>query len=162
MNRLLHLYMLETSTPYLFKSNRRKTFQEYPSAKERSLMLKTLKTVYSLYTLCIEKSNLYLWLKICICRTTAVRKVQYSDLFFRLHGIRHTLNCTQYTLSISYLNTQNWKVLLIFTVKRFVSVAKNMYPLKRKGKLSLDLLKQQFQYFISFFATEYTDVNAKD
>ncbi len=67
-------------------------------------------------------------LKICIRRITAVRKVQYSDLFFRLHGIRHTLNCTQCTLSISYLNTQNWKVLLIFTVKRFVSVAKNVFP----------------------------------
>ncbi len=65
-------------------------------------------------------------LKILKRRRTAARKVQYSDLFFRLHGIRHTLNCTQYTLSISYLNTQNWKVLLIFTVKRFVSVAKNM------------------------------------
>ncbi len=91
----------------------------------------------------LERSHLYLWLKICIWRTTVVRKVQYSDLFFRLHGIRHTLNCTHYTLSISYLNTQNWKVLLIFTVKRFVSVAKNMYPLKRKGKLSIDL----FLYF---------------
>jgi hypothetical protein len=43
-----------------------------------------------------------------------------------------------------------------------VFVAKNMYPLKKKEKLSLDLLKQQFQYFISFFATEYTDANAKD
>ena len=81
---------------------------------------------FSLHTLCIEKSHPYL--KICVRRTTAVRKVQYSDLFFRLHGIRHTLNCTQCTLSISYLNTQNWKVLLIFTVKRFVSVAKNVFP----------------------------------
>jgi hypothetical protein len=36
-----------------------------------------------------------------------------------------------------------------------VSVAKNMYPLKRKGKLSLDL----FPFFISLFAD--TDVNAE-
>jgi hypothetical protein len=100
-------------------------------------------------------------MELSICRNPAVGKAQYSDLFVRLHDIRHTLNYTQCTLSISYLNTQNWKVLLIFTVKRFVSVAKNMYPLKRKGKLSLDLLKQQFQYFISFFATEYTDANAE-
>jgi len=96
---------------------------------------------FSLHTLCIEKSHPYL--KICVRRTTAVRKVQYSDLFFRLHGVRHTLNYTQYTLSISYLDTQNWNVLLIFTVKRFVSVTKNMYPLKRKGKLLIDL----FPYF---------------
>jgi hypothetical protein len=81
--------------------------------------------------------------KKCVRRTTAVREVQYSDLFFRLHGVRHTLNYTQYTLSISYLDTQNWNVLLIFTVKRFVSVTKNMYPLKRKGKLLIDL----FPYF---------------
>jgi hypothetical protein len=44
MNRPLHLYMLEMFTPYLFKSNRRKTSQEHPSAKERSSVLKTLKT----------------------------------------------------------------------------------------------------------------------
>jgi hypothetical protein len=88
-------------------------------------------------------STLYLWLKLSLCRNPAVGKAQYSDLFFRLHGIRHTLNCTQYMLSISYLDTQNWNVLLIFTVKRFVSVTKNMYPLKRKGKLSIDL----FPYF---------------
>jgi hypothetical protein len=31
MNRPLHLYMLEMFTPYLFKSNRRKTFQEHPN-----------------------------------------------------------------------------------------------------------------------------------
>ena len=56
--------------------------------------------------------------KKCVRRTTAVREVQYSDLFFRLHGVRHTLNYTQYTLSISYLDTQNWNVLLIFTVAK--------------------------------------------
>ena len=88
-------------------------------------------------------STLYLWLKLSLCRNPAVGKAQYSNLFFRLHGIRHTLNYTQYTLSISYLDTQNWNVLLIFTVKRFVSVTKNMYPLKRKGKLLIDL----FPYF---------------
>ncbi len=88
-------------------------------------------------------STLYLWLKLFLCRNPAVGKVQYSDLFFRLHDIHHTLNYTQCTLSISYLNTQNWRVLLIFTVKRFVSVAKIMYLLKRKGRLSIDL----FLYF---------------
>ena len=51
MNRSLHLYMLEMFTPYLFKSNRRKTSQEHPSAKERSSVLKTLKTVGTMYTL---------------------------------------------------------------------------------------------------------------
>ena len=70
-------------------------------------------------------------------------------LLLRKHNIPifrqvdHTLNYTQCTLSISYLNIQNWKVLLIFTVKRFVSVAKNKYLLKRKGRLSIDL----FLYF---------------
>jgi hypothetical protein len=49
MNRPLHLYMLEMLTPYLSKSNRRKTFQEHPSAKERSSALKTLKTVGTMY-----------------------------------------------------------------------------------------------------------------
>jgi hypothetical protein len=49
MNRPLHLYMLEMLTPYLFKSNRRKTSQEHPSAKERSSVLKTLKTVGTMY-----------------------------------------------------------------------------------------------------------------
>jgi len=49
MNRPLHLYMLEMFTPYLFKSNRRKTSQEHPSAKERSSVLKTLKTVGTIY-----------------------------------------------------------------------------------------------------------------
>ncbi len=38
----------------------------------------------------------------------------------------------------------------------FVSMAKNMYPLKRKGKLSLDL----FPYLISLFAD--TDVNTEN
>ena len=94
--------------------------------------------------------------KKCVRRTTAVREVQYSDLFFRLHGVRHTLNYTQYTLSISYLDTQNWNVLLIFTLKRFVSVTKNMYPLKRKGK-NYRLIS--FRIFISLFAD--TDINAE-
>ena len=49
MNRPLHLYMLEMFTPYLFKSNRRKTSQEHPSARERSSVLKTLKTVGTMY-----------------------------------------------------------------------------------------------------------------
>ena len=49
MNRPLHLYMLEMFTPYLFKSNRRKTSQEHPSAKERSSVLKTLKMVGTMY-----------------------------------------------------------------------------------------------------------------
>jgi hypothetical protein len=49
VNRPLHLYMLEMFTPYLFKSNRRKTSQEHPSAKERSSVLKTLKTVGTIY-----------------------------------------------------------------------------------------------------------------
>ena len=49
MNRPLHLYVLELLTPYLFKSNRRKTSQEHPSAKERSSVLKTLKTVGTIY-----------------------------------------------------------------------------------------------------------------
>jgi hypothetical protein len=94
--------------------------------------------------------------KKCVRRTTAVREVQYSDLFFRLHGVRHTLNYTQYTLSISYLDTQNWNVLLIFTLKRFVSVTKNMYPLKRKGK-NYRLIS--FRIFISLFAD--TDINTE-
>ncbi len=49
MNRPLHLYMPEMLTPYLFKSNRRKTSQEHPSAKERSSVLKTLKTAGTMY-----------------------------------------------------------------------------------------------------------------
>ena len=49
MNRPLHLYVLELLTPYLFKSNRRKASQEHPSAKERSSVLKTLKTVGKIY-----------------------------------------------------------------------------------------------------------------
>ncbi len=40
VNTPLHLYMLEMLTPYLFKSNRRKTSQEHPSARS---VLKTLK-----------------------------------------------------------------------------------------------------------------------
>ncbi len=36
-------------TPYLFKSNRRKTAQEHASAKERSLMLKALRTAGPMY-----------------------------------------------------------------------------------------------------------------
>ena len=62
-------------------------------------------------------------------------KTPYSDLFFRLHGIRHTLNCIQYSLSISYLN---------------------MYPLKRKGK-NYRLIS--FRIFISLFAD--TDINTE-
>ena len=97
MNRPLHLYMLEMFTPYLFKSNRRKTSQEHPSAKERSSVLKTLKTIGTMYI----------------------------------------------PSALSYKKVAS------------VSMAKNMYPLKRKGKLSIDL----FPYFISLFAD--TDVNAE-
>ena len=50
MNRPLHLYMLELFTPYLFQdSYRRRTDQEHPSAKERSSVLKTLKTIGTMY-----------------------------------------------------------------------------------------------------------------
>ncbi len=93
--------MSEMFTPYLLKSNRRKTSQEHPSTKERSSMLKTLRTAgtmyilstpshkntlrvkerweglfFSLHTLCIEKSHPYLWLKISfhkICRAEYMR-----------------------------------------------------------------------------------------
>jgi len=63
-----------------------------------------------------------------ICRNPAVGKAQYSDL-----SSGYTIYVTplkMYTVHAvySYLNTQNWKVLLIFTVKRFVSVAKNVFP----------------------------------
>ena len=50
MNRPLHLYMLELFTPYLFQdSYRRRTDQEHPSAKGRSSVPKTLKTVGTIY-----------------------------------------------------------------------------------------------------------------
>jgi hypothetical protein len=42
--------MLELFTPYLFQdSYRRRTDQEHPSAKERSSVLKTLKTIGTMY-----------------------------------------------------------------------------------------------------------------
>jgi hypothetical protein len=42
--------MLELFTPYLFQdSYRRRTDQEHPSAKERSSVLKTLKTIGTTY-----------------------------------------------------------------------------------------------------------------
>jgi len=61
------------------------------------------------------------------------------------------------------------RVLVLYTDGFYFSSAASYFPpnpsnvlsLKKKGKLSLDLLKQQFQYFISFFANGYTDTNAK-
>jgi hypothetical protein len=80
--------MLEMLTPYLFKSNRRKTSQEHPSAKGRSLMLKALRTVGTMYILStfsyknalrIEKSHPYLWLKIFLHK---ICKAEYMRVIF--------------------------------------------------------------------------------
>jgi hypothetical protein len=100
--------MPEMSTPYLFKSNRRKTSQEHPSAKGRSLMLKALRTAGTMYilstfsyknalrikhrddervysssfhTLCIEMSHPYLWLKISLHK---ICKAEYMRVIFCL------------------------------------------------------------------------------
>ncbi len=128
-------------------------------------------------------------LKICIRRTTAVKKAgirsahrkSRTKIFVRSRTKVHLFSFKGVVSSDSGLFNSlkirpvRWTELFSFQISdrnrgsilfpphsvyrkvASVSLAKNMYPLKRKGKLSLDL----FPCFISLFATEYTDANAE-
>ncbi len=78
-------------TPYLFKSNKRKTSQEHPSAKERSSMLKTLKTAGTMLT-SIKQFN-FLALRYTILKPQAQNKKTSRNItqFFRCAYINSSL-----------------------------------------------------------------------